>query len=40
MKKIFIFIFIASLFGILTGCGVKTDLEKPNPNYPRNYPVY
>lgn len=39
MKKVFIgFIFISIL--TVAGCGVKSDLARPDPSFPRNYPVY
>jgi hypothetical protein len=39
MKKIFIgFLIIMSL--AVAGCGVKTALERPDPSYPRAYPVH
>ena len=39
MKKIFIgFLIVLSL--AVAGCGVKTALEKPDPSYPRTYPVH
>ena len=39
MKKVFIgFIFISIL--TVAGCGVKSDLARPDPAFPRNYPVY
>ena len=39
MKKIFLgFLLILSL--ATAACGVKSDLDIPNPNYPRDYPVY
>ena len=37
MKKILLFVFVLTL---VAGCGVKSDLAHPNPNYPRDYPVY
>lgn len=24
----------------VAGCGVKSELRHPNPDYPRSYPVY
>jgi len=39
MKKLFIgFLIVMSL--AVTGCGVKTGLERPDPSYPRAYPVH
>lgn len=39
MKKIFtIFIVLGIL--IISGCGVKSDLKRPDPSFPRNYPIY
>lgn len=39
MKKVFIgFIFISIL--TVAGCGVKSDLARPDPSFPRDYPVY
>ena len=39
MNKVFIgFLLIATM--AVAACGVKSDLEKPDPSYPRNYPVY
>jgi hypothetical protein len=37
MKKIILWIFVVV---ILSACGVKSDLQRPNPAYPRDYPVY
>ena len=33
-----LFAFCSLLF-ILSACGVKNSLEKPNPSFPRTYPV-
>lgn len=39
MKKAFLgFLLITML--TLTGCGVKSDLQRPDKSFPRNYPVY
>jgi hypothetical protein len=35
-KILFAFILVGN---VLCGCGVKNDLEKPNPDFPRVYPV-
>ncbi|MBQ8255932.1 MAG: lipoprotein [Alphaproteobacteria bacterium] len=39
MKKIFIGFIVLSVFA-LSGCGVKSDLARPDPSFPRNYPIY
>ena len=39
MKKIILgFIIVATL--VVAGCGVKSDLRRPDPSFPRDYPVY
>jgi predicted small lipoprotein YifL len=38
MKKIFLGFLAASIL-ILSGCGVKSELKRPD-DFPRNYPVY
>ncbi|MDW2995908.1 MAG: lipoprotein [Alphaproteobacteria bacterium] len=38
MKKIFLGFLVISMLA-LTGCGVKSDLKRPD-SFPRNYPVY
>lgn len=39
MKKVFLFFVILSTL-VVAGCGVKSELERPDPSFPRNYPVY
>ena len=39
MKKIILGLMVVSVFA-LAGCGVKSDLVRPNSSFPRNYPVY
>ena len=39
MKKIVLCVLLISSLGV-AACGVKSDLEKPNPSFPREYPVY
>lgn len=38
MKKTIIILFVISV--MVAGCGVKSALQHPNPDYPREYPVY
>ena len=39
MKKLFLgFLLISTL--AITACGVKSELVRPDPSYPRSYPVY
>ena len=38
MKKIFLGFLLVTMLA-LTGCGVKSELERPD-KFPRNYPVY
>ena len=38
MKKIFIGFLLAMTLAI-TGCGAKTALDRPDPSFPRAYPV-
>lgn len=41
MKKV-ICLVLALIFVALTvaGCGVKSDLVRPDGTFPRNYPIY
>lgn len=39
MKKLFIGFIVISILTI-TGCGVKSDLVRPDKSFPRDYPVY
>lgn len=39
MKKIVLFLLVGAIFAV-AGCGVKSELVKPNQEFPRNYPVY
>ncbi len=39
MKKLFLgFLLICTM--TVAACGVKSNLDNPDPSYPRNYPVY
>ena len=39
MKKLFmLFLLIGTL--AVSACGVKSELDKPDPSFPRDYPVY
>ena len=39
MKKAILgFVIVATL--AIAGCGVKSDLVRPDPSFPRDYPVY
>lgn len=39
MRSLFVFcLLIISL--IVSGCGVKSDLVRPDQSFPRDYPVY
>lgn len=39
VKKIFLgFLLIATV--AVAACGVKSELAKPDPSFPRTYPVY
>ncbi len=40
MKKALMYFLLIGLVVTLAGCGVKNSLERSNPGYPRNYPVY
>ncbi|MBR4475430.1 MAG: lipoprotein [Alphaproteobacteria bacterium] len=41
MKKIILgFLVVLSLACVLSGCGVKSSLDRPDPSYPRAYPVH
>ena len=39
MKKILIG-FVVILSFAVAGCGVKSDLARPDASFPRDYPVY
>lgn len=41
MKKIIYAIFVIFIVAIsVAGCGVKSDLVRPDGTFPRNYPIY
>ena len=40
MKKVIIGFLILAMLAMMAGCGVKSDLDYPDPSFPRNYPVY
>jgi len=39
MKKVILILSVLSVF-VVAACGVRSDLARPDPSYPRNYPMY
>ena len=39
MKKVLMFFVLLSVL-IISGCGVKSELVRPDDGFPRNYPIY
>jgi len=41
MKKLILLLILILVAGyMMAGCGVKSNLDHPNQDFPRNYPVY
>lgn len=39
MKKLFMFFVLMTVL-IVSGCGVKSELTRPDGSFPRDYPIY
>ena len=39
MKKVFMFFVLITVL-IVSGCGVKSELTRPDGSFPRDYPIY
>ena len=39
MKKLFMFFVLMTVL-IVSGCGVKSELARPDGSFPRDYPIY
>lgn len=40
MRKIILCFMMLGVIAVTAACAVKSDLDKPDSGYPRNYPVY